>query len=306
MSTSSDTIDLVLPARPAGWERPPLLSAGVRVDLGALSHPGKVRPNNEDHFFVARFGRFLEQLFTNLPGNEMPRRLEDAGYGMVVADGIGGSAAGEVASKLAITTLLDLALGTPDWILRLEDDLLHQEVKRRTGERFDAISTVMAEAAQSDPALSGFGTTMTLALSLAKNLLVAHIGDSRAYLLRQQGLYQLTHDHTLAQALADLGLLAQPQVATHRLRHALTKSLGAQGGKVEPDVQEVVLADGDCLLLCTDGLTEMVKDEAIARILGSGGPAEKTCQYLVEAALEAGGKDNVSVIVARYLFPAAS
>src|SRR6202011_747930 len=101
MSASSDTVELAAPANPAGWDRPRLLSALVRVDVGGLSHPGHVRSNNEDHFFVARFGRFLERLCTNLPEDEIQQRFEETGYGLVVADGIGGSAAGEVASKLA-------------------------------------------------------------------------------------------------------------------------------------------------------------------------------------------------------------
>jgi protein phosphatase len=305
MSASSDTVELVTPANPAGWDRPQLLSALVQVDVGGLSHPGHVRPNNEDHFFVARFGRFLERLCTNLPEDEIQQRFEETGYGLVVADGIGGSAAGEVASKLAISTFVNLVLGTPDWIMRLDDDLLPQEVKRRAQERYGQISTVMAEQAQADPTLQGFGTTMTVGLSLGKDLFVAHIGDSRAYLLRQQRLHQLTRDHTLAQALVDQGVLTKQAVATHRLRHVLTKSLGAQGGQVEPDVQEVVLQNGDCLLLCTDGLTDMVQDTRIAEVLGRGETAEKACQCLVEEALKAGGKDNVTVIVARYAFPQA-
>jgi len=304
MNSLSDTVEMPAATNPAGWDRPRLFSALVRVDVEGVSHTGRVRANNEDHFFIGRFGRFVERLGTNLPDDQMPGRFEETGYGLVVADGIGGSAAGEVASKLAINTLMNLVLGTPDWILRLDDDL-PQEVKRRTLERYGQINTVMAEQAQADPSLHGFGTTMTLAVSLGKHLLVAHVGDSRAYLLRQQTLHQLTRDHTLAQALADEGLLAQQDVGTHRLRHVLTKSLGAQGGRAEPDVQEVVLHDGDCLLLCSDGLTDMVKDARIAEVLGRGETSERACQCLVEEALQAGGKDNVTVIAARYAFPQA-
>ncbi len=305
MSKSSDTVEIEPVAPPAGMERPRLLSALARVDAAGLSDRGKVRPRNEDHFYVARCGRFLERLFTNLPEDEMPPRFDETGYAAVVADGIGGSAAGEVASKLAITTLINLALGTPDWILRLDGDSVPRRLQRRFRERFDQIRAVMTEQASTDPTLHGFGTTMTVSLSLGQSLLVTHIGDSRAYLLRQQRLHQLTRDHTMAQALADQGLLAPQEVATSRLRHVLTRSLGAEVGCAEPDVQEVVLLDGDSLLLCTDGLTDMVGDEEIAATLAGGDTAERACQRLVEAALAAGGKDNVTVVVARYTFPAA-
>jgi serine/threonine protein phosphatase PrpC len=300
MSSAPDTAEFAVPARLRGWDRPPVFSAQVRVDVAGLSHPGHVRPVNEDHFFVARFGRYLERLFTNLPEDEMPLRFEETGYGVVVADGIGGSRGGEVASRLAISTLVNLVLGTPDWILRLDDELLWAEVRRRVLERYGQISSVMAERAQADPTLEGFGTTLTVALSWGKDLLVAHIGDSRAYLLRERRLYRLTRDHTLVQDLADRGGLCPGEAATHRLRHVLTKALGAQGGPVEPDVQEFALEDGDGLLLCTDGLTEMVQEERIAEVLGRGETSAQACQRLVEEALRAGGKDNVTVVVARY------
>jgi protein phosphatase len=304
MSSSNET-DKVEPApQPAGLSRPPLLSALARVDVGGLSDRGNVRPSNEDHFYVARFGRYLERLCTNVPEDELPLRFDETGYAAIVADGIGGNAAGEVASKLAITTLINLALGTPDWILRLDDDSLLQKFQRRFQDRFNQIQAVMAHQANADPALHGFGTTMTMALSLGRDLFVIHIGDSRAYLLRQHRLHRLTRDHTVAQALEDGGLLAPHEAATSRLRHVLTKSLAAPAGHAEPDVQHITLQDGDCLLLCTDGLTDMVPDEGIVQVLAGGDPAEGACRRLVEEALAAGGKDNVTAVVARYAFPA--
>jgi serine/threonine protein phosphatase PrpC len=303
MSSSSNTADTVVGDQPAVLDRRRLLAAPVRVDICGRSHRGKVRPNNEDHFFVARFGRFLERLFSNLPENALPTLFEETGYGAIVADGIGGSEAGEVASSLAISTLVNLVLGTPDWIMRLDDDSLQNEVRQRMLQRYDQISETLAEQARADPSLRGFGTTMTMAVSLGRDLFVVHIGDSRAYLLRQRKLHQLTRDHTLAQALAEHGTIIQKDVATHRLRHVLTKSLGAKGGHVEPEIEEVVLEDGDLLLLCTDGLTEMVEERKIAQALLDEETAEKACQRLVEEALSAGGKDNVTVVVARYALP---
>jgi protein phosphatase len=286
-----------------GRQPPPPFSSLVRVDFDGLSHPGRVRPNNEDHFLTCRYGRHLEPLRTNLPAETLPSRFEETGYGMVVADGVGGSAAGEVASRLAIHILVNLVLHTPDWILRLEEEGFAQEVRRRAAERVGQVNRALAAEAEGDPGLRGFGTTLTLAWSVGKDLFVAHLGDSRAYLLRQGTLHQLTRDHSLAQELADRGLLSQQAVATHRLRHVLTRSLGDHGKDFRPDVQQLVLEDGDCLLLCTDGLTDMVPDATIAAILGSGERAAEVCRRLLDQALEAGGKDNVTVVVARYRLP---
>jgi protein phosphatase len=156
----------------------------VQVDVAGLSHPGKVRPNNEDHFLVLRFGRFLEPLATNLPAGQAPPRREDAGYALAVADGLGGHAAGEGASKLALTTLVGLVLDTPDWFLRMDDPPAAEEVMRRATERYGRIDQALAAEAAEGLTLHGFGTTLTLAASLGRDLLLAHVGDSRAYLLR--------------------------------------------------------------------------------------------------------------------------
>jgi serine/threonine protein phosphatase PrpC len=275
----------------------------VQVEVNGLSHPGKVRPLNEDHFLVVRGGRYLETLQTNFPEEEIAPRYEDVIYGLAVADGVGGSAAGDRASRLAIQLLVNLVLDTPDWIARLADGFFDQEVIHRMTERFARISAAMTAQAQLDPSLGGFATTLTVAWNLARELFVAHIGDSRAYLLRTSQLRLLTRSHTRAQMLVDLGRLAQDDVAAHSLRRVLTKWLGPTAYDVEPDIQKILLHDGDCLLLCTDGLTEMVTEEQIATILGSGGSVADACQGLIDAALQAGGKDNVTAIVARYRFP---
>jgi protein phosphatase len=289
-------------AAQAGGERgrPEPYSGAVQVDLCGLSHPGKVRPNNEDHFLICRFGRFLEPVQTSLPAGTVPRRSEEQGYGMVVADGMGGASAGEEASRLAISGLIDLVLRTPDWILRLDGHHSPEEVLRRGSERYDHVNQSLREEAQRVPSLSGFGTTMTMAWSLGSDLFLAHVGDSRAYLLSGGRLRQLTRDHTLAQELVDRGHVDRKDAATHHLRHVLTQCLGDQGPQARPDVTRLELADQDSLLLCTDGLTEMVDQATIAEILAGDEPAQVTAQRLVGEALGAGGSDNVTVVVARY------
>ncbi len=301
-SGADDTAEILVSHGPA-QDRPAPSSSSAGVDLGGMSHQGKVRVNNEDHFLIARFGRFLEALQSNLPPDAVPARSEEGGYGLVVADGMGGSAAGEEASRRAITGLVNLVLHTPDWIMRLDDEPLPQDVMRRAAERFEQINQSLTDQAREDASLTGFGTTMTLACSLGAELFITHLGDSRAYLLRKGLLTQITRDHTRVQDLVDQRAISRKEAATHRLRHVLTKCLGDHSLQARPDVTRVALEDGDRLLLCTDGLTEMVADDAIATILGGGGAAQTTCERLVDRALEAGGKDNVTVVVACYRLP---
>ena len=277
-------------------------SARAQVDVAALSHPGRVRKNNEDHYLVARFGRWLEGLLTNLPAGAVPAWSEEVGYGLLVADGIGGAAAGELASRMAISTLIGLVLNTPDWILSTEAGEAEQ-VMQRLAERYRRVHAALQEQGRADPRLAGMGTTMTLACSLGARVVIGHIGDSRAYLLHGDELHQLTRDHTLVQGLVDVGRLSAEEAARHPLRHVLTGALGGRTHGLRGDFQQVCLADGDQLLLCTDGLTNMVDDAAIASVLRSGSSSSEACQALVAAALDKGGKDNVTVALARYHFP---
>jgi protein phosphatase len=142
------------------------------------------------------------------------------------------------------------------------------------------------------------GTTLSLALSLSDALIVAHVGDSRAYLFRGNQLHRLTRDHTVGQELAD-----RNPVASARLRHVLTRCIGGCDPSCEPDVARYRLLDGDKLLLCTDGLTDMVDDAVIAQVLGGGMSSSEMCGALVDLALGGGGRDNVTVIVASYRRP---
>ena len=285
--------------------QPHRFSSLVRVEVAALSHPGKVRPNNEDHYIVGRLGRYLDVLLTNLPDGEAPGRSEETGYGFIVADGMGGAQAGEVASRLAITTLVNLVLEVPDWIMRM-DDSRAQETMERVAQHTRSVDAEIGRRARENRMLSGMGTTMTLAYSLGAQLFVVQIGDSRAYLLRNNRLQRLTQDQTFVQTLLDLGQIGPEQAAAHPLRHVLTQALGGHGRDLKAEVERLVLADGDCLMLCTDGLTEMVPDDMIATVLQRTAGVEANCRALVDLALERGGRDNVTVIVARYKFPSQS
>jgi protein phosphatase len=300
---TADTADF--PLQPPGAEPPPPFSSLVQIDVAALSHRGKVRPNNEDHFLVAQSGRYLDVRLTNLPDGAVPGRAEETAHSMIVADGMGGAEGGEIASRLAIRTLVNLVLEVPDWILRLGDEAQAEELMRRARRRYREVDAALSQEARRDPKLAQMGTTMTLGHSVGDDLFVVHVGDSRAYLFRRGRLWQLTSDQTMAQMLVNLGEITREQAASHRLRHVLTHALGRHGGEVRVEVQRLKLADGDCLLLCTDGLNDMVAEARIAEALGRAATAETACRELVDLALDGGGRDNVTVIVARYRLPAA-
>jgi serine/threonine protein phosphatase PrpC len=291
---------------PAGKSSEPLEPAGasslVEVDLGALSHPGKVRENNEDHFIVSRFDRAMRTLLTNLPAGTVPASYEETVYGLLVADGVGGQAAGEIASRTAIHALVDFVIDTPDWIMRL-DEPLAKEVLERMERRFQRVRQVLVEKAREDPRLKGMATTMTVACSLGPVLLTAHVGDTRAYLFRDGRLTRLTRDQTMAQSLADAGAISPDEVASHPMRHVLTSAIATRGAFVQVQLGRWRLQDGDQLLLCSDGLSEMVSEEAVARALREAGNSAGACRRLVDLALQAGGEDNVTVVLGRYRIP---
>jgi protein phosphatase len=296
-----DRVNDTPPLPVAPFAESPAPPVPVQVDVAARSHPGKVRRNNEDCYLVARTSRVRQTLASNLPPGLVPDHHEEAGYGMVVADGLGGMAAGEVASRLAIAALVDLHVRTPDWIMRV-DPQQSRRALRRLAQRYREVHAVLRAQVQAAPNLAGMGTTMTLAYSLGAQLFLGHVGDSRAYLLRGDEFQQLTRDHTYAQALADMGAIQPDEVASHQLRHVLIRALSGSPEAVDADVQRLELQDGDQVLLCTDGLTNMVEDHAVQAALQASATSAKACEALVDLALAAGGKDNVTVALARYRF----
>lgn len=300
-SQLDDTEEYIASDSPAAMGAPRRRFVKVEPDIAAVSDPGKVRENNEDHYLVASAGRYLRTWMTNLPAEMVPDKYEDVAYGIVVADGLGGMARGEVASREAIAHFVRLVLETPDWIFGLEEPDL-AEVMRRAAVRFSDVNAALLELARRDPKLQRMGTTLTLVMSLGTELLVAHVGDSRVYLLRRETLRQLTRDHTQAQELVDKGLLAAEDAATHRLRNVLTEVVGIWPDGGAPDIERIRLEDGDRLLVCTDGLTGMVDDATIAAELDPkrNASADSACSSLLNLALERGGKDNVTIVVASY------
>jgi serine/threonine protein phosphatase PrpC len=301
MIKTSPASPLGPPPEPGRPFRP--FSSLVRIDVSALSHPGLVRTNNEDQFFVTRATRSLETMLTSLPAGDVPERADEVNYLMVVADGMGGHASGEVASRLAISALVNLSLEIPDWIFKVDEEHA-PEIQRRARQVVQQVGSMLIEQGRQDSALRGMGSTLTAARSYGRELLIVHVGDSRAYLLRAGRLQRLTRDHTYAQFLVDTGQLPASDSSLSRLRHILTNALGGSAEQVQVDVDLLCLEDGDRLLLCSDGLTDSVDDGAIAATLIEAAPSGETCQRLLQLALDGGGRDNITVIVAAFGFPA--
>ena len=205
---------------------------------------------------------------------------------LAVADGMGGHAAGEVASAVAISAIADLDEDAPG------NDLL--DVLR---ERAETANELLRDMVAGDPGLDGMGTTLTAFLFAGSRIGLLHIGDSRAFLLRDGELSQITHDHTLVQTLVDEGRISEEEASTHPQRSLITRALDGREG-IEPDLSVREVRAGDRYLLCTDGLTGPVgRLETLQEALELPDPQE-SCDRLVQLALRGGGPDNVTVIVA--------
>ena len=283
---------------------PPPYSSRINVDVFGMTDKGYARSQNEDHFLILRAGRAVETVLTSLAENEtMPGELfEETMYGMVVADGVGGESAGEIASGQAIYTLLSLSLHTPDWQFRWGPKE-KSTVMWRMKDRFRRVNAALLRDAAAHATLAGMCTTMTAAVTHGNDLIVGHIGDSRAYLLHRDKLIQLTRDDTVGAKLIEEGTHRPNDPLVLELRGLLLQALGSREGECNPQLSDYVLADDDQLLLCTDGLTDMVDDNDIELVLNSAISAKSACRSLIDLALKNGGRDNVTAIVARYSIP---
>lgn len=238
----------------------------------SLTDPGLVRDNNEDSVAV------------------------DAGNHVVVlADGMGGYNAGEVASAMATSHILD-ELGR--WLSEGGVEANPREIKRAMEICCDNANRRIFEAAHANPLYSGMGTTLVMAVFQDSRAFIGHVGDSRCYRLRGNQLQLLTRDHSLLQEQIDAGLLTaeQAQFATHR--NLVTRALGVED-TVLLEVNEFRSEQGDLYLFCSDGLNDMMADAEIGALLGSHLSLEETGRMLVDAANDLGGRDNISVILAQ-------
>ena len=279
---------------PGPLDSPPP-SNPVEVTFGARSHRGSQRFLNDDHYLILRLGRHHEILMTSLPDDSMPQRFEEFGYGMVVADGVGSNA--ELASRLAITTLVHLTLYFGKWNVRINEPVA-EEVMDRAERFWRGVDSTLLQAGRYSQL--GLQSTLTAVMIAGSELFVAHVGHTRAYLYRDGKLLRLTRDHTVTGA--DQGEEVAIAAATAQdQHHTLTDTMGKAGTRgPRVDVERCGLLDGDTILLCTNGLTDAVDDAAIADVLRLHGAPDDQCRALVDLAVASGGEDDVTVLAARY------
>jgi len=248
------------------------------VKAYGLTDVGRQRQHNEDTFLVADEAKLF-----------------------LVADGMGGHAAGEIASRIAVDSISEFIVHTK------EDDgtwphAYDEHYKRSTNRLMAALrmaNTRVLEAMRKDARLRGMGTTVVACLADDVTMSIAHVGDSRAYMIRGGALTRVTNDHSWVFEQVQAGMLTEAEAEKHPLRNVITRALGG-ALQVTPDASEIEIQDGDVFLLCSDGLTGMVPESEILRVVtGSNGDLEKACQQLIEAANERGGLDNVTAVLVK-------
>lgn len=256
----------------------------MQLKFAGLTDVGRTRHNNEDNFFVSE----VEPL-------------------CVVADGMGGHNSGEVASSFAIQAVReyydltregnDSPVSLPDALLARRDGEMHRQERRLLEAMLYANQSVHQQATD-NPELEGMGTTVVGGFFMAKGVFLAHVGDSRAYRLREGRLQRMTRDHSLADEYLAAGLLSKEDVDHFPYKNVVTRALGLQP-MVEPESAFLTLKPGDTLLFCSDGLTDPLSDAAILGILLKfGDDLEGAAKALVDAANEAGGPDNITAVLA--------
>jgi PPM family protein phosphatase len=249
------------------------------IKSAALSDVGKKRKTNQDCY------------------------LENSKTGLyLVADGMGGHAAGAEAAKLTVTTIDDFIIpiqSSPEvsWPFGYSIEMSFEYNVLRTA--FLLANLRVCHTAELTEHLAGMGSTVVAAWIRGNKAFWAHVGDSRLYLSRGKELRQLSEDHTLIQEQLKRGIITSEEARTHSLRHVVTRSVGSRDG-FEVEAKELPLEAGDLLLLCCDGLTDKLENEELRRILLDGQGLEATCQALVNAANAAGGDDNITVVLLRY------
>jgi len=256
-----------------------------RVAICGATDIGASRAQNQDTFVIAD----LRSGDVSHPCDRKEIPLSEQGILLLVCDGMGGAPAGDRAARIAAEAIKQQLVGRWPEVARHPDDSLRTAV-------WGANGAVLAEA-KAHPETRGMGTTCTAAIVLPHRLVIAQVGDSRAYILRAGRLQLLTRDQTMADQLVESGLLRPEDVDTFVYRHVLSQAVGTHS-KVEPVTSEVPLRRGDRILLCSDGLHGAISEQEIARILGAASDINGVAHGLIQAALAAGGPDNVTVVVA--------
>ena len=255
------------------------------ISVSGFTDIGMKRKMNEDALLLADLANFNFSLGSRINTGHLSER----GALLVVADGMGGAAAGEVASELAVMTLLD----------ELTQGANVKAISLRLKEAVENTNRRIWEYAQQHPELKGMGTTLTAAVISNGLVYIAQVGDSRAYLLRGKNITQITKDQSLVQRWLDAGLLDVEEAQVHPYRNILTQSLGI-GPSVKVAGAEFPLYRNDYLLLCSDGLSNKISPQEMLRALWESSNISETCRKLIDEANRRGGEDNITVIVARF------
>jgi len=276
----------------------PMPPRPLTVKAFGISDRGKVRTTNEDQFLIAELTKAMRVWQTSLPEPKLQVGEEHA-HLFLVADGMGGHQAGERASALAVVAIEQFTLNTFKWFFGSNRTEAQNVLAQFQSALSQADARLLEEAAE-HPELSGMGTTVTMAFHLGTQLCVVHVGDSRAYMYRDGELHQLTQDHTLTADMVRRGALRPDQVAGHRLRHVITNVVGGQELGVNVEARALEVRAGDRLLLCSDGLTEMLTNEAIAATLAAEPAPDVAAKQLLAQANDGGGRDNITLLIVRF------
>jgi len=265
----------------------------AEVDVFGLTHPGLVRRTNADHFLVASLHRTLHVHATSLGDGIGPQETESRGFLLLVADGVGGLAGAAEGSARAVATVAQHLLHATELCSQMAVANENDAIRNLREAVTDAHRALLAATDEGVPTAS----TLTMFASFWPRAFVVHVGDSRVYRYRDGALDRLTTDQTFAQMMVESGALTPAGAEASHLKHVLWSALGSQ--EVVPEVHITDVTRRGIVLLCTDGLTSHVNDDEIKAHLASCTSAEGTCRALVDLALARGGKDNVTVVIAR-------
>ncbi len=267
------------------------------ADVFGLTHTGKVRKVNQDHFLIGSLHKHMRVHFTSLPDvDALALEDERLAYLGVVADGVGSGAGGEEASRLAIQKVAEYVAHTMRCYYTA-DATDEQAFTDALQEAAMQSHETVVQTAQEDPDRRGMATTLTLIISVWPISYLLQVGDSRCYLFREGKLSQITRDQTMAQELVDQGVLTRTDADNTRWAHVLSSAIG--GRQTAPVVTRIDRAEGDVVLICSDGLTKHVPNEHIRERLGEMTSAKQVCEDLLQEALDNGGSDNITILVGR-------
>jgi protein phosphatase len=266
------------------------------IDVFGLTHLGKVRKENQDHFLIAALHKQMVVQSTSLPAEvQLPVDPERLASLAMVADGVGSGAGGE-ASRLALQAVAQyVAQSTRTFYT--SDATEPEAFAELLSEAALRCHTSLLERAEQEGKPGRFATTLTLWLGLWPQAYVLQVGDSRCYLFREGRLTQISRDQTMAEDLVDQGILTRTNAHRTRWAHVLSSAIGGQ--QAAPVVTRIVRDWGTIVLLCSDGLTKHVSDDRIAERLGALTSAKATCEALLQDALDDGGTDNITVVIGR-------